>query len=209
MYEFIILPVLFNGVDYILTMIYAKSIIKIYMEIRNKLTYIDPTKQFNVLKQINKSDMLKNLIKTNDIIGHASDAYVLISKNNERQREIENSKKYQYIKKENIEIKEDKNKNILLTPLLFTPYKKEEYAIYKTDAINISKKRRKQIDKQIKINYPIFGNKINTKKIQNKKIQNKNKNSSYALYKIQNFLENKKTFMSYILCKKKQKYATI
>jgi hypothetical protein len=208
MYEFIILPVLFNGVDYILTMIYAKSLIKIYMEIRNKLTYIDPTKQFKVLKQINKSDMLKNIIKTNDIIGHASDAYVLISKNNERQREIENSKKYQYVKKEQIDITEDENKKmLLLAPLLFTPHKKERYAIYKTDAINISKKQRKQIDKQIKINYPIFGSKIYP--TQNKKIIKKNKKSSYALYKIQNFLKNKKSFIPNILFKKRQKYATI
>lgn len=208
MYEFIILPVLYNGVDYILTMIYAKSIIKIYMEIRNKLTYVDPTKQFNALKQINKSDMLKNLIKTNDIIGHASDAYVLISKNNERQREIENSKKYQYVKKEQIYIteEEENKKMLLLAPLLFTPHKKERYAIYKTDAINISKKQRKQIDKQIKINYPIYGSKIN---IQNKKRINKNKESNYALYKIQNFFKNKKSFIPNILFKKKQKYATI
>ena len=208
MYEFIILPVLYNGVDYILTMLYAKSIIKIYMEIRNKLTYVDPTKQFNALKQINKSDMLKKLIKTNDIIGHASDAYVLISKNNERQREIENSKKYQYVKKEQIYItEEENNKKLLLAPLLFTPYKKERYAIYKTDAINISKQQRKQIDKQIKINYPIFGSKINN--IQNKKRIKKNKESSYALYKIQNFFKNKKSFIPNILYKKKQTYATI
>ena len=173
------------------------------MEIRNKLTYIDPTKQFRSLNKINKSEMLKKLIKTNDIIGHASDAYVLISRNNERQQELQNSKKYQYIKKENIDVKVEEKDALWMSPLLFiNKPKRKPYAIYDTSAINISNKKRKEIRKR----FPVYGEQV---KKSPRKIRQPSSKSKYAVYKIQNFFKIKKSMIPKLFIKKTKKYATI